>query len=134
EAMADNAHDEASEACTEGARARYDHARSAGHDVEERLRAVAQRSVELGMKDEQARCFAILATRYAFAGELTLAERQAKHLLELADEGIWRAAVEAWRALAVVRQTRGELAAAFEARRNAARAVRDAGLKQREAI
>jgi hypothetical protein len=44
------------------------------------------------------------------------------------------AAVDAWQALAVVRQTRGELAAALDARRNAARAARAAGLKQREAM
>jgi tetratricopeptide (TPR) repeat protein len=42
--------------------------------------------------------------------------------------------VDAWQALAVVRQTRGELWAALEARRNAAQAARNAGLKQREAM
>jgi eukaryotic-like serine/threonine-protein kinase len=136
EAMAEHAYDESCEVRTMGARARYDHARSASaHDVEERLREVVARSAELDMLDEQARCLATLATRYAYAGELTLAEKGSRQLLELADErGMQSAAVDAWQALAVVRQTRGELAAAMEARRNAARAARAAGLKQREAM
>ncbi len=135
EAMADNAYDESCQVRTLGARARYDHARSAGHDVEERLIEVVNKSAELGMLDEQARCLATLATRYAYAGELVRAEQQAKLLLELADgQGVQSAAVDAWQALAVVRQTRGELADALDARRNAARAARAAGLKQREAM
>lgn len=135
EAMADSAYDESCEVRTMGARARYDHARSAGHDVEDRLVEVVRKSAELGMRDEQARSLATLATRYAYAGELVMAEEQAKLLLELADEqGVQSAAVDAWQALAVVRQTRGELAAALDARRNAARAARAAGLKQREAM
>jgi eukaryotic-like serine/threonine-protein kinase len=134
-AMADNAYDESCEIRTEGAQARYDHARSAGSDVEARLLDVAKRSADLGMVDEQARCLATLATRYAYAGELTMAEEEAWRLLELAaSRGVSAAAVDAWQALAVVRQTRGELAAALEARRNAAGAARAAGLKQREAM
>ena len=135
EAMADSAYDESCEVRTMGARARYDHARSAGHGVEDRLVEVVKRSAELGMRDEQARSLATLATRYAYAGELVRAEEQAKLLLELTDlQGVQSAAVDAWQALAVVRQTRGELAAALDARRNAARAARAAGLKQREAM
>jgi hypothetical protein len=135
EAMEDNAYDEASEVRTMGARARYDHARSAGADVEERLLEVVRRSAELGMLDEEARCSATLATRYAYAGELSMAENEAAHLLKLAGErGVHWAAVDAWQALAVVYQTRGELAAALQARRNSARAARAAGLKQREAM
>ncbi len=135
EAMADNAYDEACEVRCMGARARYDHARSAGVDVEDRLLEVVARSAELGMLDEEARCSATLATRYAYAGELSMAEAEAAHLLELAEQrDVQPAAVDAWQALAVVSQTRGELAAALEARRNAARAARAAGLKQREAM
>ncbi|MBN4050347.1 protein kinase [Desulfobulbus sp. AH-315-M07] len=134
EAMADSAHDDRSEVRTEGARARYDHARSAGTDIEERLLEVVRRSAELGMLDEQARCSATLASRYAFAGELSMAEAEAAQLLKLAeDRGVQSAAVDAWQTLAIVHQTRGELAAALEARRNAAHAARAAGLKQREA-
>lgn len=134
EAMAEHAHDEPSEVRTLGARARYDHARSAGTDVEDRLLEVVRRSSDLGLLGEQARCSATLAARYAFAGELSMAEAEAAHLLKLAEErGVQSAAVDAWQTLAVVHQTRGELAAALEARRNAAHAARAAGLKQREA-
>ena len=135
EAMADNAYDEASELRTVGARARYDHARSVGHDVEERLLDVRRRAAALGLLDEEARCSATLATRYAYAGDFTKAELEAEHLLELATQrGVQPAAVDAWQTLAVVRQTRGQLTDALEARRNAARAARAAKLKQREAM
>jgi len=135
EAMSEHAYDEACRVRCMGARARYDHARSAGLDVEDRLLEVVSRSAELKMLDEEARCSATLATRYAYAGELSMAEDEAAHLLDLAVErDVQPAAVDAWQALAVVRQTRGELAAALEARRNAARAARAAGLKQREAM
>ena len=43
-------------------------------------------------------------------------------------------AVDAWQTLAVVRQGRGEVGAALEARRSAARAASAAGLKAREAM
>ncbi|MEM1029147.1 MAG: protein kinase [Myxococcota bacterium] len=133
-AMAEHAFDEASEVRTEGARARYDHARSAGVDVADRLLATARRSAALGLRDEQARVLATLATRYAYAGDLARAEEEATRLLELAERGVPSAAVDAWQTLAVVRQTRGELASALDGRRNAARAARAAGLKQREAM
>lgn len=134
EAMNANAYDEASEVRALGARARYDHARSAGHDVEERLREAAQRSARLGLLDEEARCAATLAARHAFAGDFPLAEQTAAHLLELAERpGVEAAAVDAHQTLAVVHQTRGQLAEALEDRRNAAKAARLAGLKQREA-
>ena len=135
EAMADNAYDESCEVRTIGARARYDHARSAGSDVEDRLLEVVRRAAELGMLDEEARCSATLATRYAYAGELSMAETEAAHLLTLSEErGVQAAAVDAWQTLAVVHQTRGELAAALDARRNAAGAAKAAGLKNREAM
>ena len=133
EAMSLNAYDEAAEVRTQGARARYDHARSAGHDIEQRLVDAATRSKELSLTEEEARCIATLAARYAFAGDLAKAEEEAAHLLDLAERAVPSAAVDAWQALAVVRQTRGELAAALEARRNAAHAAAAAGLKQREA-
>ncbi|MFO0553880.1 MAG: hypothetical protein U0271_36190 [Polyangiaceae bacterium] len=93
------------------------------------------RARELGLLDEAARCSAALAQRLAFAGDLGAAEAEAVAMLELSErEGIVWAAVDAWQTMAVVRQTRGELAAALDARRNAARAARAAGLKEREAI
>jgi tetratricopeptide (TPR) repeat protein len=134
-AMSENIFDEASELKTLGARARYDDACASGTDIEERLTKVRERARALDLVDEEARCSATLAHRYAFAGCLAQAEREASHLLDLADRRqiVW-AAVDAWQALAVVHQTRGEVAAALAARRSAARAARDAGLQEREAI
>ena len=134
-AMSDNQTDEASELKTLGARARYDDACASGSDIEERLTRVRERARALDLVDEEARCSATLAHRYAFGGGLAQAEREAEHLLDLAERRqiVW-AAVDAWQALAVVHQTRGEVAAALQARRSAARAARAAGLQEREAI
>jgi tetratricopeptide (TPR) repeat protein len=128
--------DEASQLRAEGARARYDHARGTGTgDIVLRLTDVRTRARTLGLADEEARSTAILATRHAFGGRLDDAEREADYLLELAEtRGIAVAAVDAWQCLAVVRQTRGELASALEARQNAARAANLAGLREREAM
>ncbi len=134
-AMDENVFDEASELRTMGARARYDDARGSGSDIAERLTEVRERAARLDLVDEEARCSATLAHRYAYAGHFAMAERESAHLLDLAERRqIVGAAVDAWQALAVVRQTRGELAAALEARRNAARAARTAGLQEREAM
>ena len=66
---------------------------------------------------------------------LPKAEQEARHLLRLAaEERIVWAAVDAWQVLAVVHQTRGELADALEARRSAAKAARAAGLQERDAL
>src|SRR6185436_5506321 len=134
-AMSENVFDEESELRTMGARARYDDACAAGIDIEDRLRSVRERAQKLDLVDEEARCSATLAHRYGFAGSLAQAEREAAHLLDLAERRqiVW-AAVDAHQALAVVHQTRGEVAAALEARRSAARAARAAGLQEREAI
>jgi tetratricopeptide (TPR) repeat protein len=87
-----------------------------------------------GLADEEARCAAALAARYAYAGELDQAAEVADSLLSIAQRhGIAGAAVDAWQTLAVVRQARGEVGAALEARRSAARAASEAGLKTREA-
>jgi tetratricopeptide (TPR) repeat protein len=135
-AMSENVFDEASELRTMGARARYDDACASGSpDIEERLVHVRERARALDLVEEEARCTATLAHRHAFAGALDKVEREAAHLLDLAERrGIVWAAVDAWQVLAVVHQTRGELAAALEARRSAARAARAAGLQEREAI
>jgi tetratricopeptide (TPR) repeat protein len=135
-ALQDSVFDESSQLRAEGARARYDHARGTGvSDLVARLSDVRAKARELGLADEEARSTAILATRHAFGGRLDDAEREADYLLELAEtRGIAVAAVDAWQSLAVVRQTRGELASALEARQNAARAANQAGLKEREAM
>ncbi len=135
QAMRENTFDEASELRTEGAAARYDDARAQGSDIEGRLRRVRDRARELGLLEEAARCSATLAQRLAFAGELVSAEAEARAMLDLSErQGIVWAAVDAWQTIAVVSQTLGELASALEARRNAARAARSAGLKEREAM
>ncbi len=134
-AMEDSVFDEASEIRTEGARARYDHARGTGVDIVFRLSEAREKAKKLGIIDEEARCTATLAARSAYGGDLETAEREADHLLEIAEtRGIPAAAVDAWQSLAVVHQTRGELESALEARRKAARAASHAGLREREAM
>jgi tetratricopeptide (TPR) repeat protein len=87
-----------------------------------------------GLADEEARCAAALAARYAFAGDLDKAADVAEHLLTISQKhGIAGAAVDAWQTFAVVRQARGEVGAALEARRSAASAASAANLKTREA-
>jgi serine/threonine protein kinase/tetratricopeptide (TPR) repeat protein len=134
-AMSENVFDEPSDLRTLGARARFDDACASGTDIEDRLTTVRERARALDLIDEEAKCSATLAHRFAFAGQLPLAEAEAAHLLDLSEKrGMVWAAVDAWQTLAVVHQTRGELAAALEARRNAARAARAAGLQEREAM
>jgi eukaryotic-like serine/threonine-protein kinase len=132
--LSENVHDEASGLRAAGAAARYDDARGGGEAIAERLDEVASRAAALGLYDEEARCRAALASRLAFAGDLVAAEAAAERLLTLARaEGAEQAPVDAWQTLAIVRQTRGELLSALDARRNAARAAAAIGLKEREA-
>ena len=127
-------HDDASDVRACGARARYDDARGAGDRIEERLSSVRERAAGLGLVDEEARCVAALASRYAFGGAWEKAEQASERLLELECRSqASGAGVDAWQTRAVVRQTRGELAAALDARRNAALAAARANLKEREA-
>jgi len=134
-ALEDAVFDEASRVRTAGARVRYDHARGSGSDIVARLLATRESAKQLGLVEEEARCTATLAARHAFGGELEAAEREADYLLEMAEtRGMPTAAVDAWQSVAVVRQTRGELVSALEARRSAARAASRAGLKEREAM
>ena len=133
-ALTENAWDEASEVRAAGAQARYDDARGGGEQISERLADVRERAAKLGLVDEEARSSAALASRLAFAGRLSEAETEASHLLALAEKrGVTNAAVDAWQTLAIVRQTRGELISALDARRSAARAAASGGLKVREA-
>lgn len=133
-AMQDAVYDEASEVRAMGARVRYEDACGGGPDTSASLEDVIRRAKASGLFDEEARSAAALASRYAFAGELDKAADWADALLELAgDHGIPSAAVDAWQTLAVVRQARGDVGAALEARRSAARAASEAGLKTREA-
>ena len=134
-ALEENVFDEASAVRARGARARYDDARGTGVDITARLTETRTEAAGLGIHDEEARCSAALAARLAFAGRFAEAETEAARLLMLAeDRGIAAAAVDGWQTLAIVRQTRGELTAALDARRAAVGAARKAGLKEREAM
>ncbi len=133
-AMQDSIHDEASEVRALGARVRYEDACGGGPDTSAGLEDVIRRAQAAKLFDEEARSAAALASRLAFAGELDKAADVADSLLELSRaHGIPGAAVDAWQTLAVVRQARGDVGAALEARRSAARAAAAAGLKTREA-
>jgi eukaryotic-like serine/threonine-protein kinase len=134
-AMVENVYDESSAVRARGARARYDDARGTGQEITERLAQTRNEAAELGLHDEEARCSAVLATRLAFAGRFAEAEAEASRLLELAENRkIAAAAVDAWQTRAIVRQTQGAVTAALDARRNAVKAARAAGLKEREAM
>ncbi len=119
-----------------GARARYDAVRGQGYNVNQRLAHARQQAQALGLFDEVARCGAELATRSAFAGEHQAARQEAERLLELAQTNpdLRACAVDAWQALAIVSQSKGDLLEALDARRNAASAARDANLRERESI
>lgn len=134
-ALEDNVYDDATALRARGARARYDDARGTGEDISERLAAIRDEAAALDLRDEEARCSAALAARLAFAGQFEDAEMEANRLLFLADQQrVKSAAVDGWQTLAIIRQTRGELSAALEARRSAVAAARSASLREREAM
>jgi len=133
-AMQEAIYDDASEVRAMGARVRYEDACGGGPDTSSGLEEVIARAKKACLFDEEARSAAALAARYAFAGELSKAAEWADALLDLSrTQGIPGAAVDAWQTLAVVRQARGDVGAALEARRSAARAAAEAGLKTSEA-
>ncbi|MEZ4262105.1 MAG: protein kinase [Polyangiaceae bacterium] len=133
-ALQENIYDKASDIRARGARERYDDACGGTADTSAGLERVMHDAKEAGLYDEEARSAAALAARAAFAGDLERAAAVADSLLTLAQtHGIPGAAVDAWQTLAVARQTSGDVAAALEARRSAARAAAEAGLKTREA-
>jgi tetratricopeptide (TPR) repeat protein len=133
-ALEESVYDAASKIRARGARVRYEDACGGDPETSTRIEEVRRAAKEAGLVDEEARCTAALAARYAFAGEHDKAAEAADALLSLAQShGIARAAVDAWQTLAVVRQARGDVGAALEARRSAARAASEAGLKTEEA-
>jgi eukaryotic-like serine/threonine-protein kinase len=134
-AMQDAVYDEPSEVRARGARVRYEDACGGDAETSARLDEVRRAAQRASLPDEEARCGAALAARYAYAGELARAAEVADGLLTLSQRhNIAGAAVDAWQTLAVVRQARGEVGAALEARRSAARSASAAGLKAREAM
>lgn len=133
-AMEDSVYDQASEVRARGARLRYEDACGGGPETSGKLEEVRRAAEEAGLTDEAARCAAALAARHAYAGELDAAETVAGELLTISRRhAIASAEVDAWQTLAVVRQARGALGAALEARWSAARAANAAALKTREA-
>jgi tetratricopeptide (TPR) repeat protein len=133
-AMEEAVFDEASGVRARGARVRYEDACGGGPETSAKLEEVRSAAHDALIHDEEARCAAALATRYAYAGDLDAAEAVAGSLLALSQRhGIPGAGVDAWQSLAVVRQARGEVGAALEARRSAAAAANAAALKTREA-
>jgi eukaryotic-like serine/threonine-protein kinase len=133
-AMQESIYDKASEVKAAGARVRYDDACGGAADTSARLDEVRRAAQNANLPDEEARCAAALAARLAYAGELDAAEEVSDGLLDLAERhGMPGASVDAWQTLAVVRQARGEVGAALEARRRAAQAASGASLKTREA-
>ena len=133
-AMAESVHDTASEVRASGARVRYEDACGGDADTNTRLGDVLKQAQDAGLVDEEARCAAALAARYAFAGNLQRAQEVADGLLALSKKhSIAGGIVDAWQTLAVVHQARGEVGAALDARRAAVSAANEAGLKAREA-
>jgi serine/threonine protein kinase/tetratricopeptide (TPR) repeat protein len=133
-AMAEAVHDTASEVRASGARVRYEDACGGDAGTSARLNEVLQQAQAAGLVDEEARCAAALAARYAFAGDLEHAQEVADGLLALSQKHANAGGtVDAWQTLAVVHQARGEVGAALDARRAAVRAANEAGLKAREA-
>ncbi len=133
-AMESAVYDRPSAVRAAGARVRYEDACGGGPETSARIEQVRIDAQSAGLADEEARCAAALAARYAFAGELDKAADVAEHLLTISQKyGIAGAAVDAWQTFAVVRQARGEVGAALEARRSAASAASAANLKTREA-
>ncbi len=133
-AMQDAVYDEPSEVRAQGARVRYEDACGGNAETSARLDQVRRAAQSADLPDEEARCGAALAARCAYAGELERAAEVADELLALSHRhAIAGAAIDAWQTLAVVRQARGEVGAALEARRSAARAASAAGLRAREA-
>jgi tetratricopeptide (TPR) repeat protein len=134
-AMQEAVYDEPSEVRARGARVRYEDACGGDAGTSARLDEVRNAAQAANIPDEESRCAAALAARYAYAGELDRAAEVADGLLTLSQRhNIAGAAVDAWQTLAVVRQARGEVGAALEARRSAARAASAAGLTAREAM
>jgi serine/threonine protein kinase/tetratricopeptide (TPR) repeat protein len=133
-AMQEAIFDTASAVRAQGARVRYEDACGGDGETSARLEQVRKDAQAAQLYDEEARCAAALAARCAYAGQMDRAAEVADELLALArEQGIAGAAVVAWQTLAVVRQARGDVGPALDARREAAKSARDASLKTREA-
>ncbi len=109
-----------------GARARYDDACASGsRDRASGSTQVRERARVLDLVDEEARCSGDARRRAtpSPASSRWPSARPRTSSISRERREIVRAAVDAWQTLAVVHQTRGELGAALDARRAAARAA-----------
>jgi eukaryotic-like serine/threonine-protein kinase len=132
-AMESSAYDARTRVRARGARARYEDARGGGAEILRELDLVAAEAERLGDYSEVDKLLAVIAARAAFALNLELAEAKVKALLDPNRPHGPSAEVDAFQALAVIRQAQGAVAQALEARKSAAAAARKAGLKEREA-
>jgi len=132
--MEDAAYDEATRVIARAARARYDDARGVGAHVERDLEEIRDQAEALELKEVVARCSATLASRAAYGGDFESAEREVGRLLGGALADVPGASVDAYQVLAIVRQAKGQVSSALEARKLAAEAARRSGLKEREAM
>lgn len=133
-AMENAAEDEPSEVIARAARARFEDARGSGGDVATTLSDIRARAEHLGLIEVVARCSATLASRAAYSGDFDTAEREAARLLGSQLSEVPAAPVDAYQALAIVRQAKGQVSSALDARKLAAESARRVGLKEREAM
>jgi len=133
-AMEDNVYDEASAVRARGARARYDDARGSGRASVSAWprRAIKPRRSDCRTKKPAAPPYSLRASLSPGGLRGRSGDQAAAQARE--QQSTSAAAVDAYQTQAIVRQTQGALAAALEARRNAAHAARSAGLKEREAM
>jgi len=129
-----SAHDVASDLIARASRARYDDARGTNAEVVQALSDIRVQAEAHGLHEVVASCSAALASRAAYGGDFATAEREAERLLGSGLSDIPGAQVDAHQALAIVRQARGQVTAALEARKMAAEAARRSGLMEREAM
>jgi len=132
-AMQDSIHDEASEVRALGARVRYEDASGGGPDTRRACKTSIRRAKVAGLFDEEARSAAALASRLASPASSIRGRRR-----RLPPRAVPRArhSRRGRRRMADARRgtaSGGDVGAALEARRSAARAAAAAGLKTREA-
>lgn len=134
-AMRDAAYDERSRLQAEIARLASEDARGGFAKIVDELLTVRGAATAMGLWEDVALITGILASRYAYSGNAKGAEEEANRLLELsAMHQFPRASIDAWQTIAIVRQSRGELGRALEARFAALEVATKEGLRNNEAI
>ena len=129
-----SAYDVASEIIARASRVRYDDARGTDANVVQALADIRAQAEAHSLREVVASCSAALASRAAYGGDFATAEREVERLLGSGLSDIPGAQVDAHQVMAIVRQARGQVTAALDARKMAAEAARRAGLMEREAM